>query len=159
MRSSSAKPINVSEPRSVTVAKISDFPVTPRPIRTFMRSLATSAQGMATQQKFLDVIAENISNAETTRTAEGGPYRRQVAVTTRDPRTGALAVRVVEDQRKGTLVHDPSHPDADKDGNVLLPNVSINNEMVDMMIARRMHEANLSAFQTAKQMLRRAIDI
>jgi flagellar basal-body rod protein FlgC len=114
---------------------------------------------MATQQKFLDVIAENISNAETTRTVDGGPYRRQVAVATRDPRTGAIQVRVVEDRRPGTVLHDPAHPDADADGNVRLPNVNLNGEMVDLMIARRLHEANLSAFQTAKQMLRRAIDI
>lgn len=124
-----------------------------------MRSLGTSAQGMATQQKFLDVIAENISNAETTRTEKGGAYKRQVAVATRDPRTGEVAVRVVEDQEPGSIVHDPYHPDADEEGNVQLPNVTINTEMVDLMIARRMHEANLAAFQTAKQMLRRAIDI
>lgn len=124
-----------------------------------MGSLATSAEGMATQQKFLDVIVENISNAETTRTAEGGPYRRQVAVAGRDPRTGAIGVQVTFDGREGRIVHDPSHPDADENGNVHYPNVDMNSEMVDLMIARRFHEANLSAFQTAKQMLRRAIDI
>lgn len=124
-----------------------------------MGSLATSAQGMATQQKFLDVIVENISNAETTKTAEGGPYRRQVAVASRDPRTGEIGVRIAVDARVGRLVHDPAHPDADEAGNVQLPNVDMNNEMVDLMVARRFHEANLSAFQAAKQMLRRAIDI
>jgi len=141
------------------VAEFSNFPVTPRPVRQFMRSLATSAQGMATQQKFLDIIAENISNAETTRTAEGGAYKRQVAVANRDPRTGEITLRVVEDNREGRVVHDPAHPDADENGNVFYPNVDMNAEMVDMMLARRLHEANLSAFQTAKQMLRRAIDI
>jgi flagellar basal-body rod protein FlgC len=135
------------------------FPITPRPVRQFMGSLATSAQGMATQQKFLDIIAENISNAETTKTADGGPYKRQVAVATRDPRTGQLGVRVVEDQRQGRLIHDPSHPDADENGNVFFPNVDMNTELVDLMMARRLHEANLSAFQTAKQMLRSALDI
>jgi flagellar basal-body rod protein FlgC len=124
-----------------------------------MRSLATSAQGMSTQQTFLDIIAENISNAETTRTADGGPYRRQVAVATRDPRTGEIGVSVTEDRREGRLVHDPAHPDADENGNVFFPNVDMNTELVDLMMARRLHEANLSAFQTAKQMLRRAIDI
>lgn len=124
-----------------------------------MGSLATSAQGMATQQKFLDIIAENISNAETTRTADGGPYRRQVAVASRDPRTGEIAVRVVQDGTEGRMVHDPAHPDADEQGNVFYPNVDMSTEMVDLMMARRMHEANLSAFQAAKQMLRRAIDI
>lgn len=159
MPSCCGRPISDSGPRSVTVANIPEFPITPRPIRTFMRSLATSAQGMATQQKFLDVIAENIANAETTRTAEGGPYRRQVAVATRTGEGGTVGVRLVTDQRPGRIIHDPSHPDADQDGNVVLPNVSLTDEMVDLMIARRMHEANLAAFQTAKQMLRRAIDI
>jgi flagellar basal-body rod protein FlgC len=134
------------------------FPIVPRPVRQFMRSLAVSAEGMATQQKFLDLIAQNISNAETTRTPDGGPYRRQVGVVARD-RTGTASVRVTEDGSPGRLVHDPTHPDADADGNVFFPNVDINAEMVDLMIARRVHEANVSAFQAAKQMLRRAIDI
>ena len=141
------------------MAKIPDFPITPRPVRQFMRSLAISSEGMATQQKFLDIIAENISNAETTRTETGQPYKRQVAIAGRDPVTGAVGVRVVEDQGTGRMVHDPSHPDADQDGNVFFPNVDVNHELVDLMLARRIHEANLSAFQTAKQMLRRALDI
>ena len=114
---------------------------------------------MATQQKFLDIIAENISNAETTRTPEGGAYKRQVAVATRDPRTGEIGVHVVQDGHEGRMIHDPAHPDADPNGNVFYPNVDLNTEMVDLMLARRLHEANLSAFQTAKQMLRRALDI
>lgn len=114
---------------------------------------------MATQQKFLDVIAQNISNAGTTRTEDGRPYRRQVAVTERDPRTGTLGVRIVEDSRPGRLVHDPGHPDADEQGYVFHPNVDLNNEMVDLMLVRRVHEANVTVFQAAKQMLRRAIDI
>jgi flagellar basal-body rod protein FlgC len=65
----------------------------------------------------------------------------------------------VEDQAPGRLVHDPSHPDADPDGNVFYPNVDLNDEMVDLMLVRRIHEANVTAFQAAKQMLRRAIDI
>lgn len=141
------------------MARIPDFPATPRPLRQLLRPLATSAEGMATQQRFLDVISENISNAETTRTPEGGPYRRKVGVVDRDPRTGALTVRVVEDRQAGRLVHDPTHPDADADGNVFYPNVDLNHEMVDLMLARRVHEANVTVFQAAKQMLRRAIDI
>jgi flagellar basal-body rod protein FlgC len=141
------------------VARINDFPATPRPVRQFMRSLAVSSEGMSTQQKFLEIIAENISNAETTRTDQGGPYRRKVAAVVRDPRTGALSMRVTEDTRQGRMVHDPGHPDADEEGNVFLPNVDVNSELVDLMLARRIHDANMSAFQTAKQMLRRAIDI
>lgn len=141
------------------MARIPEVPLTPRPARQFLRSLGVSAEGMATQQKFLDVIARNISNAGTTRTEDGRPYRRQVAVTERDPRTGALGVRIVEDPRPGRLVHDPGHPDADEQGYVFHPNVDLNNEMVDLMLVRRVHEANVTVFQAAKQMLRRAIDI
>lgn len=141
------------------MARIGDFPIVPRPIRSVLRSLAAPAQGMAAQQSFLDVISRNISNAETTRTAEGGPYRRQVALTERDPRTGALTTRVVEDTRPGELVYDPGHPDADATGYVRAPNVDVNMELVDLMLARRVHEANVSVFQAAKGMLRRALDI
>ncbi|MEO8449495.1 MAG: flagellar basal body rod protein FlgC [Gemmatimonadota bacterium] len=138
---------------------VGPFPFTPRPVRQYFQSLAISSNGMGAQQRFLEVITENISNAETTKTPDGGPYRRQVAVTERDPRTGLLSTRIVEDPRKGRMVQDPTHPDADADGNVFFPNVDINNEMVDLMISRRVHEANVTAFQAAKAMLRRSLEI
>jgi flagellar basal-body rod protein FlgC len=114
---------------------------------------------MATQQRFLETIARNIANAETTRTPDGTPYRRQIAVTERDPVTGELATRIVEDPSSGQMVYDPGHPDANQDGYVEYPNVDVNTELVDLMVARRMHEANASAFQAAKSMLRRALEI
>lgn len=135
------------------------FPIWPRPIRQFMRSLAISAQGMATQQKFLEVIAANIANAETTHTPEGGAYRRQIAVVGGDPVAGQGTAEVVQDPRPGRQIYDPGHPDADADGFVAYPNVDINTELVDLMIARRVHEANASVFQAAKSMLRRALEI
>jgi len=135
------------------------FPFFPRPIRQLLGPLRTSAAGMAAQQRFLEVIAANIANAETTRTPEGGAYRRAVAVTGRDPETGALATRTVADERPGRRVYDPGHPDADADGFVEYPNVDINNELVDLMLARRVHEANATVFQAAKSMLRRALEI
>lgn len=130
-----------------------------RPLRQFLGPLSTSVAGMAAQQRFLEVISANIANAETTRTADGQPYQRQIAVATRDPRTGELVTEIRTDPRPGRAVYDPGHPDADQDGYVRYPNVDINTELVDLMMARRLHEANASVFQAAKGMLRRALDI
>lgn len=134
-------------------------PWVPRPIRSLLGPLATSASGMLRQQRFMEVIATNIANAETTRTPEGGPYRRQIATASVDPATGRTVTTVQEDQTPGRLVYDPGHPDADDSGYVRYPNVDLATEAVDLMIARRLHEANVSAFQAAKAMLRRALEI
>ncbi len=124
-----------------------------------MRPLETSAGGMALQQRFLEAIAANIANAQTTRTPEGGPYHRQVATAERDPRTGAVATRLAGDPQPGRLIYDPGHPDANAEGFVEYPNVDVNTELVDLMIARRVHEANATVFQAAKSMLKRALEI
>lgn len=133
-------------------------PLNPRPLRQLLGPLGTSASGMARQQQFIAVISENIANAETTRTAEGGPYRRQVAVGGTDA-MGRPTTTVVDDTRSGRVVYDPGHPDADPSGYVHYPNVDLATETVDLMVARRMHEANATVFQVAKSMLRRALDI
>jgi len=135
------------------------FPQVPRPLRQLLQPLSAPAAGMAVEQNFLEVIASNIANVETTHTPAGGPYTRQVAVTDRDATTGQLVMRVVEDAQPGRKVYDPGHPDADADGFVTYPNVDLNSELVDLMIARRIHEANATVFQAAKSMLRRALDI
>jgi flagellar basal-body rod protein FlgC len=109
--------------------------------------------------RFLEVIAANIANAEMTRMAEGGPYRRQVALLEVDPATGQLRARVVDDQRPGRLVYDPGHPHANEEGFVEYPNVDLNSELIDLMIARRIHQANASVFQAAKSMLKSALEI
>lgn len=114
---------------------------------------------MAAQQDFLEAISANIANVETTRTAQGGAYRRQIAVAERDPLTGELRTRVVEDPTLGQLEYDPGHPDANQDGYVTYPNVDLNAELVDLMLTRRVLEANLSVFQAAKAMLRQAMEI
>lgn len=134
-------------------------PWVPRPIRSLLGPLATSAAGMLRQQRFMEVIATNIANAETTRTPEGGPYRRQIATASVDRASGRTVTTVEEDQTPGRLVYDPGHPDADESGYVRYPNVDLATEAVDLMIARRLHEANVSAFQAAKAMLRRALEI
>ena len=138
---------------------ISSFPQWPRPVRQLMSGLGTSADGMAVEQKFLEVISRNLANAEVTRTPEGGPYKREVAELATDPKTGETALQVRQDPRPGRMVYDPSNPDANGQGFVEYPNVDINTELVDLMIVRRVHEANVSAFQAAKSMLRRALDI
>jgi len=141
------------------MARIQPFSMVPRPLRTFMRPLVTSAQGMSRQQAFLDVISANLANAEVTRTPEGGPYRRQVATAGRDPVTGQVSMQVTEDADKGRLVYDPGHPDANAEGFVEYPNVDVTHELVDLMIVRRVHEANATVFQAAKSMLKRALEI
>lgn len=118
-----------------------------------MRPLGISADGMSVQQRFLEVISKNLANAETTRTPEGGAYQREVAV------AGPGGVQVVKDTRPGRMEYDPGHPDANADGFVEYPNVDSNTELVDLMIARRLHEANVSVFQAAKGMLKRALEI
>lgn len=114
---------------------------------------------MARQQRFLEVIGRNIANADVTRTADGGPYQRQVAVAGIDPSTGEAVTTIMTDTSPGRMVYDPSHPDANPDGYVEYPNVDLAEETVDLMVARRMHEANLSVFQAAKAMLRRALEL
>ena len=114
---------------------------------------------MGAQQEFMETITANIANAETTRTAQGGPYRRQVATVHGDAASGSVTAQIVADPTAGRLVYDPGHPDADANGYVHMPNVDTSTELVDLMVARRMHEANATAFQAAKTMLRRAIDI
>ncbi len=134
------------------------FPITPRPVRNLLRPLAMSAEGMSVQQKFMEIISANIANSETTRTPEGGAYRRQMVVAGRSA-GGGITTQVVEDLNPGRSEYDPSHPDADAQGYVVRPNVEIANELVDLMIVRRVHEANVSVFQAAKAMLRRALEI
>ena len=129
------------------------FPQMPRPVRQFMSSLAISAEGMSTQQKFLEVISANIANSETTRTSDGTPYKRQVALARHDALTGSTDATVVQDMRPGRMVYDPGHPDANADGFVEYPNVDVNTELVDLMVARRVHEANATVFHAAKEKL------
>jgi flagellar basal-body rod protein FlgC len=163
--------------------------------------LAIAAGGLSAQRARMEVAAQNIANAETTRTAEGGPYRRKTVSleTAPDPTTfptgpdmGALAyiaggseaygaaarsimpgiagtdvqdaggVRIAgigEDRSEGSLVYDPGHPDANEKGYVRMPNVRITDEMMEMMDARRVYDANATVFQSAKSMLRRALEL
>ncbi len=134
-------------------------PWPPRPVKSLLKGLGTPGAGMGAMSRALDIISQNIANAETTRTPEGGPYQRQVVVLQADGQGGVRAGEVVQDTRPGSSEYDPAHPDADANGFVQRPNVEINTEIVYLMIARRVHEANATVFQAAKAMLRRALEI
>lgn len=168
--------------------------------RSLFHSLRIPASGLSAQRQRIDVIAQNIANAETTRTASGTPYRRQVTVLGEartppdfrlptvpgvpefpggelwemgslletssenepDPTRALEGVEVMgvgEDPTDFVPVYEPGHPDANEDGYVLYPNVDMTAEMVDLMSARRVYEANLSVFQAVKSMLRQATQI
>ncbi len=129
-----------------------------------------SASGLSAQRTRLQTISSNLANAHTTRTEEGGPYKRQTPVFEAevvDPFGDALdrelaSVRVAgtrEDPTPGPLVHDPDHPDADADGYVQMPNVDVLAEMVDLMNTSRSYEANANVVDTTRDMAMRALEI
>lgn len=140
------------------------------------RAFDISASALTLQKLRMDVIAQNIANAQTTRTETGEPYRRKVVVVREGQYakpflqylqeklgsfsgSGVKAVRVQEDPTPFKRVYDPTHPDADEDGYVQMPNVEILREMVDMISATRSYEANVTAFNAAKNMALKALEI
>ncbi|WP_042694115.1 flagellar basal body rod protein FlgC [Azospirillum sp. B506] len=129
------------------------------------KSMAVSASGMKAQGTRLKVISENLANANTTAETPGDlPYRRKTVIFKNelDRAMDVDKVRVAKvdvDKSDFQRRYDPSHPSADADGYVLLPNVNSVVEAMDMREAQRSYEANLSAIDTARQMLTRTIDI
>ncbi len=136
--------------------------------------LSVGASGMAAQRQRAELLAENLANAETTRTPEGGPYRRKDAVfqtaTVDSPFAsefgaqlegiGGVAVSdIVVDQSDPERRYMPGHPDADKDGYVAFPKINVAEDMVDLMGAARGYEANVSAIGAVKDMIQRSIDL
>ncbi|MBA4070793.1 MAG: flagellar basal body rod protein FlgC [Gemmatimonas sp.] len=129
--------------------------------RRLFKTLGIAASGLTAQRLRMDTIALNLANAETTRTEAGGPYRRRVVEMEAGdaPGSGVQVTGIAEDPSEGPVVYEPGHPDANADGYVRYPNVRITDEMMDLMDARHLFEANVTVFQAAKAMLRRAIDI
>ena len=136
----------------------------------FLVSLEISASGLRAQRRRMDVIAMNLANIETTRTKKGSPYRRKMVVMTPtgigdfDTLLGAQAkgvkiADIVEDKSPFKKVFNPSHPDAGADGYVLKPNVDLVVEITNMLIARRVFEANIAALKSTKQMALKALEI
>lgn len=144
---------------------------------SFFGSLDTSASGLTAQRLRLDIISQNMANASTTRTEEGGPYKRKSVVfeqvknqtassfssiLNEKKQSGNNGVRVseiIEDESQGSLVYDPSHPDANEQGYVQMPNVNTIDEMVNMISASRSYEANLNSFNSMKAMFTKALEI
>ena len=143
---------------------------------SFLSSFDISASGMTAERQRLDIAAENISNAETTRTASGGTYRRKMVVLQEVPTTsfrtkfnsllnrtaskgGVKVTEIVEDQRDLNPVYNPDHPDANEEGYVMMPNVDLVKETIDGMSATRAYEANITAFNAMKLMAQKALDI
>ncbi len=138
-------------------------------------SLAVSASGMAAEKTRAEVLVENLANAETTRTPEGGPYRRKDVIFSSDPNvgsfgsalesaigTGVSGVKVsgiTVDQRDPEKRYMPGHPDADADGYVAFPRVNPAEDMVNLMGASRGYQANVSAISAVKDMIQRSLDI
>ncbi len=139
------------------------------------KSMGISASGLQAQRVMVTTISTNLANVHTTRTPEGGPYRRRQAIFSSSPlsrnfpdllsfrmglqSTGVKAEVVEDTQRKGEMIYDPSHPDADESGVVSLPNVNVVEEMVALLGAMRSYEANVTAFNTSKQMAMKSLDI
>ncbi|VTT97893.1 flagellar basal-body rod protein : Flagellar basal-body rod protein FlgC OS=Marinitoga piezophila (strain DSM 14283 / JCM 11233 / KA3) GN=Marpi_1604 PE=4 SV=1: Flg_bb_rod: Flg_bbr_C [Gemmataceae bacterium] len=140
------------------------------PFNDLFGASAISGSGMSAERFRMEVIANNIANANSTRSANGGPYRRQDVVFAEvlgdalrpgnepDLR-GVRAVDVVEDQGEFNRVFMPGHPDADAQGFVLLPNVQLPIEMVNLLTATRAYEANLKTAQTFRTMSEQALSL
>ncbi len=125
---------------------------------TVFRGLEVSASGMSAHRLWQEVVAVNIANAETTRTPSGEPFRRKLVVLMQDG-LGVKVAAITDDPSPFRLVYDPSHPDADPNGYVRLPNVHPVLEMVDLMAATRGYELNAQAFSLQRQMLQQTLDL
>jgi flagellar basal-body rod protein FlgC len=140
--------------------------------------LDISASALTAQRLRMDVTAENLANAQTTKGADGQPYRRKEVVlrevaqggfgaqltaamgTGAKSRPGGVEVaEIATDQTAGKMVYDPSHPDANAQGYVQMPNVDTVTEMVDLIDSQRAYEANVTAMNSTKQMFTKTLDL
>lgn len=142
----------------------------------FLSGMRVSASGMAAQRTRMNTISSNIANINTTKTLEGGPYRRKDVIfeampdaksfgeiiMSSDPRSDVQRVQVVDvisDTKAPLLKHEPNHPDANEDGYVAYPNINHMEEMANMIMATRLYEANVSAMQASKEMANSALEL
>jgi len=141
----------------------------------FFSAMDISASALTAERTRMNLISSNLANANSTRTAEGGPYRRKDAVFTATPAPapgsfgaalgkaaqarGVEVSQIAEDQNPPRLQYEPSHPDADPQGYVAYPNVNVVEEMADMISASRSYEANVTAAQAAKSMALKTLEL
>ena len=128
--------------------------------------LDISASALEAQRHRMNVIASNMANVNSTRTEEGGPYRRRDVVFSpmsvdqnSMPVYGVKVADIVGDASPFRTVYDPGHPDADKEGNVAMPNVNVLEEMVNMMMSFRAYEASVSTFNITKSMILKTLEL
>ncbi len=139
-----------------------------------LSALSVSASGMSAQRQRTELLVENLANAETTRTPEGGPYRRKDVVFTTDPVAsdfssefenqvgdgeGVRVAQVVTDTREPEKRYMPGHPDADPDGYVAFPRMNPSEDMVDLLGASRTYQANVSAISAVKDMIQKSMEL
>ena len=138
-------------------------------------SININASALTAEKTRIDVISKNIANANTTRATGGLPYRRQLTVfeeskksafdsyldkyTNKFNGNGVKVSRIIEDDSPFKMKYEPSHPDADENGYVLMPNVDVVREMVDLIDAQRAYDANITAINTTKTMMMNALEI
>ena len=140
---------------------------------SLLDALSVSASGMSAQRQRTELLVENLANADTTRTPEGGPYRRKDVVFASDPgsfsslyenavsndNVGVRVADVVTDTREPEKRYMPGHPDADKDGYVAYPRMNAAEDMVDLLNASRSYQANVSAISAVKDMLQKSLEL
>jgi flagellar basal-body rod protein FlgC len=138
---------------------------------TLASAISASATALSAERTRIEVAVSNMANAESTRSADGQPYRRRDVLLSADPvntfddalgQAGATGVKVagiVQDQSPFRKRYEPSHPDADVDGFVSLPNIDASEEMVDMLGAARAYQANLAAIGLIKDMIAKALEL
>jgi flagellar basal-body rod protein FlgC len=139
-----------------------------------LSALSVSASGMSAQRQRTELLVENLANAETTRTPEGGPYRRKDVVFTTDnvgsdfssefenqvgDGVGVRVAQVMTDTREPEKRYMPGHPDADPDGYVAFPRMNPSEEMVDLLGASRTYQANVSAISAVKDMIQKSMEL
>ncbi|MBF0183514.1 MAG: flagellar basal body rod protein FlgC [Magnetococcales bacterium] len=137
----------------------------------FLTSFRVTASALTAQRMRMNITSENVANAQTTRTVEGGPYKRRDPVFAAQPfdemlsqeqiagSTGVAVERVHIDERPPRRQYDPNHPDAKADGYVEMPNVDTVTEMVNMMAATHAYEANVTVLNASKAMALKALEI
>ncbi len=147
---------------------------------SFFNTMGISASALTAQQLRMDIISENLANVNTTKTANGQPYRRKVTLFEEkvdsfstffsdavnnlyapglQRGSGVRVSKIVEDTSPGSKVYEPEHPDADADGYVTMPNVNVVSEMVNMISASRSYEANITAMNITKALQAKTLEI
>ena len=140
---------------------------------SIFNSMKINASGLTLERLKMDIASTNIANVNTTRTEEGGPYRRKEVVfqesllNARNNITGQMekksfgvkVTEIMEDDENFKIIYDPNHPDADEDGYVMMPNVNMVDEMISLIKTQRSYEANITALNTSKNILKKALEI